>query len=296
MTRHRSTLRLTRLEGRDVPSTTNIFDPQFYLNTYPDVADAVARGEFKSAEEHFRIWGDKELRVGNPLFNPFEYLEDNPDVRAAYQLGVATPMLHFETNGQFEGRNANRSFNTAQYLADNPDVNGLVVAGQVSAFEHFWQHGQFEDRIPSHNFDRADYLADNLDIAMAVNVGQFTAVQHYENLGRYEGRFLQASAPITLTVGQTYTISAYSNNNNDDRIYAFAPPVSGTLTIQIHANNGTPLALATVEATKTSSGVFSTDPGTGIGVGVVTAGNPYLIRVHSPSGAQAQYTMDIILT
>ncbi|MFL5331523.1 MAG: hypothetical protein ACJ8C4_21750 [Gemmataceae bacterium] len=104
---------LSVLENREVLSTTNLFDANFYLAHNPDVAAAVSQGRM-TAEDHFRHWGDAERRSGNPLFDPQTYLDDNPDVRDAVEHGRITAMRHFELAGQFENRRASDDFSGAR--------------------------------------------------------------------------------------------------------------------------------------------------------------------------------------
>jgi 4Fe-4S single cluster domain len=45
-----------------------LFDEAFYLRTYPDVAAAVQRGQFRDGFEHFARWGSGERRMPSPDF------------------------------------------------------------------------------------------------------------------------------------------------------------------------------------------------------------------------------------
>src|SRR5205814_838244 len=76
VTKLRTRLNVTALDQRDLPSTTNLFDANFYLKHNPDVASAVQRGVFASAEDHFRRRGDAEGRSGNAIFDAKTYLDD----------------------------------------------------------------------------------------------------------------------------------------------------------------------------------------------------------------------------
>jgi hypothetical protein len=289
-------LGVTTLEGRDVPSTTNLFDARFYLAHNPDVAAYVSTGAM-TAEQHFRIHGDKEHRSGNPIFDDAQYLADYPDVRAAVQQGIITPFRHFELHGQFESRNPSHSFNVRNYLDDNPDVKAFVATGAESTMEHFWRHGQFEDRLPFHGFDRTAYLDDNPDVRDAVEHGVMTAVQHYENFGRFENRQLRTSTPITLTAGQTTTITGISQNHDDRKFYSFTAPQAGTLRVVVESSNGV-FAKAEVENARTSVDILETDPNDGINSasGSVLGGGQYILRLRAPANAAAQFTVRLTLS
>jgi len=83
-------------EGRD-PNA--LFDVDYYLAQYQDVAATVARGE-TTAWAHFSQYGWKEGRDPSALFNTKAYLAANEDVQA----GGLNPLLHFLTVGASEGR------------------------------------------------------------------------------------------------------------------------------------------------------------------------------------------------
>jgi hypothetical protein len=72
-----------------------LFDAEWYLATYPDVAEA----GFDPAE-HFLSHGAAEGRNPGPHFDSAAYLTANPDVAAA----GANPLLHYIEHGQSEGR------------------------------------------------------------------------------------------------------------------------------------------------------------------------------------------------
>ncbi len=289
-------LSLTPLEGRDVPSTTNLFDATWYLAHNPDVAAAVQRGQM-TAEDHFRRFGDAERRAGNPLFDVRTYLDDNPDVRDAVQRGVLTAFRHFELHGQFEGRNPSHAFNTRDYLDDNPDVRAAVQAGQMTAFEHFLRHGEFEDRLPFHGFDRSAYLDDNPDVRDAVQRGLITAVAHYEIFGQHEGRRLASATGITLTAGQETAITGTSQSHDDKKLFSFTPPRTGTLRVVVETTNNVP-ADVEIEDARTSGKILEVQPKDGVNSGsaAVTGGVPYLLRVRAADKSPSSFVVRLTLS
>ncbi|MDO8362611.1 MAG: hypothetical protein Q7V88_06925 [Actinomycetota bacterium] len=74
---------------------SGLFDAQWYLATYPDVAVAGVQ-----PATHFVCHGAAEGRSGGPAFDDAYYLAANPDVAAA---GLH-PLLHFLQSGCLEGR------------------------------------------------------------------------------------------------------------------------------------------------------------------------------------------------
>jgi hypothetical protein len=105
------------LTGTTTPSG---FDERFYLQTNPDVARAVAMGQFPSGLAHYQQFGQAEARTplpstaGGPFvpsppaaFDPNFYLAQNPDVAAAVAAGQFTsPYQHYLLFGQQENRAA----------------------------------------------------------------------------------------------------------------------------------------------------------------------------------------------
>jgi myosin heavy subunit len=85
--------------------TSEYFDLEWYLATYPDVAN----GKINPAEHYLRF-GAAEGRMPGPLFDGNWYLQRYPDVASAN----INPLLHFVTRGQQEGRSA-----SPKLLTDN---------------------------------------------------------------------------------------------------------------------------------------------------------------------------------
>jgi hypothetical protein len=91
-----------QIEGRD-PSS--LFDTEFYLSENPDVAQAIASGQFKSAIEHYEKVGQLEGRQPIPGFNEPLYLQQNPDVAQAIASGqISSAYEHYVRFGETETR------------------------------------------------------------------------------------------------------------------------------------------------------------------------------------------------
>ena len=81
-------------------------DEDWYLRTYPDVAEAISEGQFKSAKHHFVANGYLEGR------RPFDvqideawYLATYPDVARCVEHGeIGSAREHFARHGYDEGR------------------------------------------------------------------------------------------------------------------------------------------------------------------------------------------------
>lgn len=74
---------------------SKLFDTEWYLASYPDVAKSTM-----SPEKHYYKYGWKEGRNPSPLFNGNAYLDENQDVKDAGR----NPLEHYLVSGQYEGR------------------------------------------------------------------------------------------------------------------------------------------------------------------------------------------------
>jgi len=81
-------------------------DETWYLNEYPDIADALAAGEVKSARQHFVNSGYFEGRLPCPLeIDEAWYLAEYPDVADGIARGdIQSARQHFLEYGYEEGR------------------------------------------------------------------------------------------------------------------------------------------------------------------------------------------------
>lgn len=102
------------------------FDPQWYLQTYPDIA---ATG--RNALAHYIEHGEAEGRQPNPLFSPSWY-------SARYGLPSSRGALHhYVSLGRFALAKPTAAFDPKTYLAAHPEA-GLDPA---DAFAHRLRHG-----------------------------------------------------------------------------------------------------------------------------------------------------------
>jgi hypothetical protein len=176
------------------------WNERLYLALYPDVAAAVARGEFASGYEHYLKHGQAEGRhYGNVPADWDEslYLALYPDVAAVVASGqFGSGYEHYVKNGQAEGRSFARvppEWNEKLYLTLYPDVAAVVASGQFkSGYEHYLKNGRAEGRLFARvpqDWDEKFYLLLYPDVAKAIATGRFaSAYEHYLKYGRAEGR------------------------------------------------------------------------------------------------------------
>ncbi|GAC1341202.1 MAG: hypothetical protein NVSMB18_12780 [Acetobacteraceae bacterium] len=111
-----------------------LFDPIYYLKTYPDVA---AGGI--DPYSHYMNYGWREGRNPSASFNTLYYLNQNPDIASA---GI-NPLTHFENYGWKEGRDPSVLFSVRGYVAANPDLAG----SPVDPLLHYVLYGKLEGRV-----------------------------------------------------------------------------------------------------------------------------------------------------
>lgn len=132
------------LLSRPTPGTAPTgFDEALYLSRYADVAAAVRQGGFSSGWQHFQLYGEREGRNPDALFDTDYYLSTYQDVAAAVARGETTAWTHYNTHGWREGRDPSGLFNTQAYLTQNSDV---AASGQ-NPLLHFIHVGAAEGRL-----------------------------------------------------------------------------------------------------------------------------------------------------
>lgn len=84
-------------------------DERWYLETYPDVAEAVQAGDYSNPRHHFVVNGYFEGRWPAPAkVDEAWYLKAYPDVQEAVATGeVTSAQDHFDRHGYREGRMPN---------------------------------------------------------------------------------------------------------------------------------------------------------------------------------------------
>jgi hypothetical protein len=122
----------------------SLFDEAFYLAQNPDVAAAVAAGEFSGGLHHFLLHGQSEGRDASALFDTEWYLQKNPDVAAAVRAGYLSSALeHYSRYGWKEERDPSAWFDTSAYLSNHTDV----AAAGMNPLVHLLEFGQGEQRL-----------------------------------------------------------------------------------------------------------------------------------------------------
>ncbi len=145
----------------------DLIDAGWYLDRYPDAAEAVAAGSFRDARDHYERIGSRLLMDPNEFFVSAWYFAQaighDPwplSVHAGHREG--TLLWHYLTVGLATGLEPVEFFDSRWYLAQNRDVEAAFRLGTVSTpLAHFLRHGSAEGRDPGPDFRSAAYLDAN---------------------------------------------------------------------------------------------------------------------------------------
>lgn len=179
------------------------FNERLYLTLYPDVAEAIGRGEFASGHDHYIKFGEREGReCYAPIPDGFDehiYLLLNPDVADAIARGETSNAIeHYLQHGRHENREFTclipDDFDERTYVQVYPDVAQAIVRGEIaSGRDHYIRfgrlHGYLIHRALPDDFDEDIYLKLNPGLRDAIVQGIIrSGAEHYLNFGQKEGR------------------------------------------------------------------------------------------------------------
>ncbi|HBK07404.1 MAG TPA: glycosyl transferase family 2 [Acetobacteraceae bacterium] len=137
---------LQRLDRRapEVP-TSLYFDPTWYRQRYPEVADAIDRGTWRCALEHYLCNDTPTAFDPNPAFSEAYYVAHTPNVAGMIEhRHFRNGYAHFLRHGLAEGRSPSEPIDLAWY-AKQETVRQEIDEGSVSdAFAHWLTIGQLQ--------------------------------------------------------------------------------------------------------------------------------------------------------
>lgn len=186
-----------------------LFDEQFYLAKYPDVA-----GSELSPLDHYLEFGAREERDPHPLFCARFYLDQCPEARAngdnpllhflatgadsgkspcplfdmswylehhkQCHMTYGNPLLHYLESGASCGCDPNPLFDTSYYVEHHPEV----MSENINPLVHYLLKGADQGFDPSPEFEASSYKKHSPDV---VRVG-VNPLWHFLQFGKDEGR------------------------------------------------------------------------------------------------------------
>lgn len=180
--------------------TIDLFDPDFYFNSYQDLQDAgLTRDE--ELFDHYITNGINEGRLASPLVDLNVYRASNPDLAAAGLTSNSQLLDHLENNGVQEGRRFSLVFDANYYRTLYADLQAAGLSNE-QLYEHFLNNGIREGRVASANFDVNFYLNSNSDLR-AAGFTNLQALDHFVLNGVREGRRGSATGSVSVPTGGT---------------------------------------------------------------------------------------------
>lgn len=141
--RRRSLTPIREWRAAHIITRSGLFDRDWYLETYPDVAAKGIDPVF-----HYVIFGAWEGRRPHPLFDPAFYLMENPEVARA----GANPLVHYVEHGQRQGRTPSRRLNYDDWNAvTNAEIRCLKrpsARSEVALFVTYAPRGKLKPHVP----------------------------------------------------------------------------------------------------------------------------------------------------
>ncbi len=170
-----------------------LFDEQFYLSTYPDVAQS-----HQIPLEHYLQFGAKEKRDPHPLFSTVYYLRQCPEL----ELSGQNPLLHYIVEGAFNCKDPCPVFHASWYRKRyhehlKNDANPLL---------HFLQFGAQSGCDPNPYFHTASYVRKHLRGAEAkmnplIHYLRYGASRGYNPSPAFDAGFYTRRYPDVLETG-----------------------------------------------------------------------------------------------
>jgi endonuclease/exonuclease/phosphatase family metal-dependent hydrolase len=169
-----------------------VFNARFYLDFYPDVL-AVAKtknSQYGYAEYHWLKHGIQDGRMGAITFSAVSYMQQNPDVAAAYGANnYEGAIVHYLDHGRYEGRRGSFIFDPAYYFNRYGDLQAAFGYSPGELLKHYIHFGLGEGRQASAEFAPAWYLGVNPDVRNAFGEANYPrGMVHYLQHGAAEGR------------------------------------------------------------------------------------------------------------
>jgi len=165
-----------------------------YLDANPDVLGEIKHGQFRSAEEHFVLYGLKEVQEGKrplgrnlPSFDEALYLSGNSDVKVRVEDGTfMSGFHHFLRFGYKEILNGTRVWKSSESVKFTPQTNPVSDKSESltnsTPDEHSSPINSFYEL-----FDESAYLKANPDVKESISKGEFASGwEHFSLIGYQE--------------------------------------------------------------------------------------------------------------
>ena len=189
------------------------FDVMVYRDRNKDLADYTDA----QLKEHWLNHGIKEGRASSTILDLQFYLNNNPDLKAAFGTDYEKIYNHFITSGYKEYRKSSALFDGRYYCNKYPDV----VAGYKELYlKHYMENGIYEGRRASLTFDPNYYWYILPDVASTWPGDYAMCARHYAGHGinaqieAYDREFPKVTdVKITNISSSGYTVTCKVTDN-----------------------------------------------------------------------------------
>ncbi|WP_167930582.1 N-acetylmuramoyl-L-alanine amidase [Olsenella sp. SW781] len=190
-----------------------VYDYDFYVTKYPDVADAFG-GDRQATFNHFLSNGMKEARQGCASFDVLSYYNRYPDLRRAFGSDLPSYYEHYVSSGKAENRVAtgcsamtgwatsmdgidySSVYDPSYYLNHYADLSAafseklgtVTLVDDAALLSHFVSYGMAEGRSGNEAFNVLGYYNRYPDLRQALGTNLKSYYLHYVNNGRLESR------------------------------------------------------------------------------------------------------------
>ena len=192
------------VDGENLKQYEGAFNADNYRAFNPDVRQFSDQQCF----QHWMEYGIWEDRNGSMLFNMSEYMDNNPDLVAAFGWDFRAYARHFSEYGMSEGRSASDGFSVWSYKNRYRDLRDAFGNDLRSYYLHYNNCGWIEGRETegydnvligggvsniwivdfSDVYDYDYYLAHNRDLKNVYGINDTALIIHFYENGMREGR------------------------------------------------------------------------------------------------------------
>ena len=196
-------------QGQQLARSPNVFfDEAWYLRRYPDVADAVRAGRFRSGFDHYcRI--DHQNRSPHWLFDTDFYKAGFTETEAGVltDSGFINPYDHFLQAGSQAGRPGHPLFNPRYHGSQPADRTDANEGGLTSPYAQYLYRlsGKKGDITVSDYFDLDWYYAAYPEAKAAVDAGTYLCALHHYLCNDNPEKF----NPLPDLFSETYYLQHY---------------------------------------------------------------------------------------
>ncbi|WP_051604840.1 glycoside hydrolase family 25 protein [Lachnobacterium bovis] len=230
---------------KNAEQANEIFDVVSYKNRWKDLRNAY-KDDWSQYYIHYIYCGSNENREAtgfrdkvvdatasykgtdySKVYDFNYYVNNNPDIKAAFNLDENKTIEHFVNCGMNEGRQAKENFSVKSYKNRYADLRNAFGNNLKEYYLHYMRCGAAENRIATgcddmlmdyvtvlngkdykDVYDYNFYIKHNLDVAKAFeNKSDKEVLEHFVNCGMNEGR--QAK--------ETFSVKSYKNRYVDLR-------------------------------------------------------------------------------